>query len=320
MRFSVIIPLYNKAPYVEKALRSVLDQSFTDFEIIVVDDGSTDESAKVAEAVLSNSTVDCQLVRQENAGVSTARNNGAVRSKGDYLCFLDADDWWAPSFLTEMSALIDEYPDAGIYGTGYIIVNESKHKTRVAPVGVEPGFEKGYINYCQVYAKTLAMPLTSISIAIPRRVFDEMKGFPTGIKLGEDFLLWIQIALKYPVAFLNKSLAYYNQDADARWRAVGRLHEPRVHMLWNLGFLEEEEKANPDYKTMIDSIRTFSLLPYLLSRQYREEAQKELAKVDWTKQPGKIWRLYRTPLPFLILRQQVLRLGSIAKGVIVKNI
>ena len=160
MRFSVIIPLYNKEPYVGKALQSVLDQSFIDYELIVVDDGSTDESARVAGEVLSKAAVDCQLIRQENAGVSAARNNGVARSKGDYLCFLDADDWWDPSFLAEMSALIDEYPDAGIYGTGYIIVNETKRKTRVAPLGLEPGFEKGYINYCQVYAKTLAMPLT----------------------------------------------------------------------------------------------------------------------------------------------------------------
>ncbi len=320
MRFSVIIPLYNKAPYVGKALQSVLDQSFTDYEIIVVDDGSTDESARVAEAVLSDAAVDYQLVRQANAGVSTARNNGVTLSKGDYLCFLDADDWWAPSFLTEMSALIDEYPDAGIYGTGYIIVNESKHKTRVAPIGVVPGFEKGYIHYCQVYAKTLTMPLTSISVALPRVVFDEMKGFPTGIKLGEDFLLWIQIALKYPVAFLNKSLAYYNQDADPKSRAVGHLHEPEEHMLWHVGFLEVEEQTNPDYKQLIDKLRTTNLLPYYLDNRFRASTRKELDKVDWAHQPEKTRKLYRKPILYLEIRQRILKMGSIVKQVVFKYI
>lgn len=320
MRFSVIIPLFNKAPYIEKALRSVLAQTFTDYELIVVDDGSQDDSANVAEKVLSESVIRQKLIRQDNAGVSCARNRGVANSQGEYLCFLDADDWWAPSFLAEMSTLIDEYPKAGIYGTGYTIVNERKHKTRKAPVGVESGFEKGYINYCQVYAKTLAMPLTSISVAIPRGVFDEMKGFPAGIKLGEDFLLWMRIALKYPVAFLNKPLAYYNQDVDSHWRAVARLHEPRVHMLWNLGFLEVEEKNNPDFKQLIDDLRTFSLLPYLLSKQYRKDAQQELAKVDWSKQSSRTARLYQMPLPLLILRQRILRMGSLAKQVVLKFI
>ena len=109
-----------------------------------------------------------------------------------------------------MSSLIDEYPEAGIYGTGYVIVNETKRKTCVAPLGLDPGFEKGYINYCRVYAKAMAMPLTSISVAMPRMVFDEMKGFPAGVKLGEDFLLWVRTALHYKVAFLNKPLAFYN--------------------------------------------------------------------------------------------------------------
>lgn len=319
MRFSVIIPLYNKAPYVGKALQSVLDQTFTDYEMIVVDDGSTDESARIAEEALSDASVDWQLIRQENAGVSMARNNGAVRSKGDFLCFLDADDWWAPSFLAEMSALIDEYPEAGIYGTGYVIVNETKRKTRVAPLGLDPGFEKGYIDYCRVYARTMAMPLTSISVAMPRRVFDEMQGFPAGVKLGEDFLLWVRTALHYKVAFLNKPLAYYNQDIDARFRAVGHLHEPRAHMLWNLGFLEAEEKENPDLKQLIDNLRTFNLLSYLLPGQYREDAQRELVKVDWTRQPKKTRNLYRKPIPYLIVRQWMLRQGARVKQWIVKH-
>ena len=202
MRFSVIIPLYNKAPYVEKAICSVLSQTFTDYELIVMDDGSKDDSFSIALATIEGHG-HCHLFRQKNGGVSMARNNGVVLSQGDYLCFLDADDWWEQTFLEEMSKLIEEFPDAGIYGTNYTIVNETKHKTRVAPVGVEKGFEKGYINYCQVYSKTLCMPLTSISVAIPRPVFNEMGGFPKGIKLGEDFLLWIHIALKHKVAFLN---------------------------------------------------------------------------------------------------------------------
>ena len=295
MQFSVIIPLYNKAPYVAKAIRSVLVQSFKDFELIIVDDGSKDESADIAKQVIEGYT-NCHLICQENAGVSMARNNGVSISQGDYLCFLDADDWWEPTFMEEMSKLIEEFSDAGVYGTSYTIVNETKHKTRVCPIGVEPGFEKGYINYCQVYAKTLAMPLTSISVAIPRNVFNEMKGFPKGIKLGEDFLLWIHIALKYKVAFLNKPLSYYNQDVDVSNRGIGRLHKPNEHMLWNLTDLESMELTNQDYKQLIDNLRTYGLYPYYLSKDYHEAAVSELEKVDWKLQPKRIQKQYKSPL------------------------
>lgn len=320
MKFSVIIPLYNKGPYIEKALRSVFAQTYTDYEIIVVDDGSKDDSATISERVLAESAAPYQLIRQENAGVSMARNNGVARSHGDYLCFLDADDWWDPAFLEEMSKLIVEFPDAGIYGTSYTIVNETKHKTRVAPIGVEPGFEKGYINYCQVYAKTLAMPLTSISVAIPKAIFHEAEGFPKGIKLGEDFLLWIRIALKCKISFLNKPLAYYNQDSNPAWRGTGHLVDPAFHMLWHLPLLEAEERTIPDYKILVDTLRTNNLFPYYLSNQYKESARQQLDKVDWNQQSNKVRKLYKTPRCVLIARQIILRLGSGIKTFLIKHI
>ena len=295
MRFSVIIPLYNTAPYVAKAIQSVLAHSFMDYELIVMDDGSKDDSAEIAAKAIEGHP-NGRLIKQDNAGVSMARNNGVAASHGDYLCFLDADDWWEPTFLEEMDKLITEFPDAGIYGTNYTIVNETKHKTRVAPIGLEVGFEKGYINYCQVYAKTLAMPLTSISVAIPRPIFDEMQGFPQGIKLGEDFLLWIRIALKYKVAFLNKPLAFYNQDVDAANRGVGRLHKPEEHMLWNMADLEPLEHGNSDYKQLVDNLRTYGLYPYYLSKEFHEAATIELRKVDWKQQPKQVQKQYKRPL------------------------
>lgn len=294
MRFSVIIPLYNKAPYAAKAITSVLAQTYTDYELVVVDDGSSDNSAEIAAQAIDGHC-NCRLIRQENAGVSMARNNGVAVSHGDYLCFLDADDWWEPTFLDEMARLIQEFPDAGIYGTNYTIVNETKHKTRVAKIGVADGFEKGFINYCQAYSKTMYMPLTSITVSIPRRIFDEMGGFPRGVRLGEDFILWVHIALKYKVAFLNIPLAYYNQDVDTANRGVGKLHNTQEHMLWNLTDIEPLEKSNPDYKQLIDNLRVYGLLPYYLSKEYHKDAGEELSKVDWKKQPLKAWNQYHLP-------------------------
>lgn len=313
MRFSVIIPLYNKAPYVKKALDSVLSQSFGDFEIIVVDDGSSDNSYDVAKGRLSDAHVDYQLIRQNNAGVSSARNNGVAASSGDYLCFLDADDWWAPTFLERMDAFVREYPEAGIYGTNYYYVKNGRSQVCVTTA------ETGYINYCRAYAEKLEMPLWTGAVCVPRLIFDEMGGFRPHLKLGEDFDLWIKISLNYKVAFLNEPLSYYFQDSDATWRLVGKLHDPKVHMLWNLQYLEDEEKKNPDYKALIDNLRTYSLFPYYLSDQYRTAARKELKKVDWSKQPRKTRLLYKAPVFFLKCRRAFLKGGSIIKQAILNQ-
>ena len=310
--FSVIMPLYNKAPYVAKAIGSVLAQTFSDYELVIVDDGSKDDSAEIAEKIIAGGD-HCKMIRQENAGVSVARNNGVAASRGDYLCFLDADDWWEPTFLEEMKKLIEEFPDAGIYGTNYTIVNETKHKTRVARIGVDEGFERGYINYCRVYADTMYMPLWTGAVCIPRDVFNEQSGFPNGIKLGEDFLLWIRIALKYKVVILNKPLAYYNQDVDASNRGVGHLYPPSQHMLWNLVELESVEQLNVDYKQLIDNLRTYGLWPYYLSEKYHEAAIRELEKVDWLRQPVRTLALYQKPLWFLQCREALLKIGSMLK-------
>ena len=314
MMFSVIIPLFNKAPYIEKALQSVLEQTFTDYELIVVDDGSQDDSAAIAERVLLESFLEYKLIRQENAGVSTARNNGVAHAKGDFLCFLDADDWWAPTFLERVRWLISEYPDAGIYGTNYYYVKNGRQRVCVTTA------ETGYINYCKVYAEKLQMPLTSITVTIPRGLFVEMNGFKPSLKLGEDFDLWIRIALRNRVAFLNEPLAYYNQDANPAWRAIGHLTDPQRHMLWNLGYLEEEEKSNSDYKQLIDNLRIHGLFRYYLSKQYHEDARRELDKVDWSRQPQKIVRLFKKPMCYLRLRRSVLRAGSFVKQWILRYI
>lgn len=307
MFFSIIIPLYNKAPYVPKAIESVLAQTFNDFELIIVDDGSKDNSAEIAAQVIEGHT-NCHLIRQNNAGVSAARNNGVAASKGDYLCFLDADDWWDLRFLEEMAVLIKEFPDAGIYGTNYTIVNETKHKTRVAQIGVDTYFEKGYINYCEVYAKTLYMPLWTGAVCIPHCVFERMGGFPKGIKLGEDFMLWIRIALKYKVVFLNKPLAYYNQDVEVTERGVKtKGYDPDSFMTFHFDCLAEDEKTNTELKVLLDKMRVYSLLRFRFENVYSERVEAEIAKVDFSN-VDKIYRFYyKAPYALVWLYSRLLR-------------
>lgn len=294
--FSVIIPLYNKAPYIAKAIKSVLGQTYRDFEVIVIDDGSTDQSLEVAKAFENKSIT---IISQPNSGVPTARNNGVNLAKYPYICFLDADDWWHPTFLEEMKRLITDFPDAGIYGSGYYIVKNGQE--RIAPIGVPQGFERGIIDYCEVYAKTLCMPLTSISVVIPKHIFDEEKGFKSQLKFGEDFDLWIRIALKHKVILVNKPLAYYNQDVDVNNRgvAVHKTYSPVNHFIFNLDYLYDNEKNNHRLKILLDKLRVYILLKYRMQRAFPKEYNAEIKKVDFSVQPLGVRLQYYLPVWFL---------------------
>ena len=320
IRFSVIMPLYNKGTYVEKAIRSVLGQTYPHYELIVVNDGSTDDSAVIAEELLKD-VPNAQLINQENAGVAVARNNGVAQAKRDYVCFLDADDWWDVSFLQEMQQFIKDYPEAGIWGTNYWYVK--KGKTHVAVP-----CETGYINYPKLYANTSAMPLWTGAVCMRKKIFLDKGGFPKGIKLGEDFLLWTRVALYNKVAFLNKAIAYYNNDIPASLRATRNLHKPEHHMLFMMSSLEEAiENDNlenkEDWAALLDWLRVNGLLEYWLCDKYRERAKQELAKVDWTKQPSSIKRLYAKPIWFIRAKRFVFAVLSFVKqkliGIIVRK-
>lgn len=314
MRYSIIIPLFNKAPYVTKALESVFAQTCQDYELIVIDDGSSDNSYELAKELLEKSGIEFQLIHQQNTGVSTTRNYGVSLAHGDFICFLDADDWWAPTFLEKMSWFILEFPDAGIYGTNYYYVKNGRQRVCVTTA------ETGYINYCKVYAEKLQMPLWTGAVCILKTIFLEFGGFNPKLKLGEDFDLWIRISLKYKVAFLNEPLAYYFQDSEATWRLTGTLRDPKEHMLWNLKYLEHVEKNNPDYKKLIDNLRSYDLFPYYLSSQYRNAAKQELAKVDWDRQPKKTLSLYNRPVLFLKCLYSFKKLGSAIKTRLIRLI
>ncbi len=286
--FSVIIPLYNKAPYVRKAVESVVGQTHEDWELVIVDNGSTDGSSDV---VASISDPRIQTVRlEDNIGPGAARNRGVAESTAQWICFLDADDWWEPTFLEEMAGLIERHPDAGIYGTGYYIVKNGKK--RLAPIGVEEGFDEGEINYCKVYAKTLCMPLTSITVCMPRGVFDETGGFKTYLRLGEDFDLWIRIALKHKVVLLNKPLSNYNQDVAVAYRGThNKRYDPDSFMTFHFNQFADEESKNNDLKVLLDKIRAYTLMNFRKNNLFHDKVQQEMAKVDF-RNIDSIYRFY----------------------------
>ncbi|HEY5588018.1 MAG TPA: hypothetical protein VIK86_03575, partial [Candidatus Paceibacterota bacterium] len=147
-------------------------------------------------------------------------------------------------------------------------------------------FEKGMINYCQVYAKTLCMPLWTGATIIKKTIFESEKGFKPNLKLGEDFDLWIRVAMKYPVAFLNKSLANYNQDVELSSRGVveDKIYLPKNHFIFNLEYLNCEEKTNLDLKILLDKLRLYTLLRYRLQNAFISDVKIEIKKVNFKYQ------------------------------------
>lgn len=337
--FSIIMPLYNKAPFVRKALESIASQTYRDFELIVVDDGSSDDSASICEEFIkqqptSDSSLKGEelssiegpvdvhraqnggrlhLIRQSNTGVAAARNRGVKESHGEFLCFLDADDWWGANYLEEMDKLIKEYPEAGLYATNYVYYKPGK--THVALK-----LDRGYINYPEAYLHG-EMPVWTGAACMPRKVFDEMGGFPVGIRLGEDFLLWAKTALKYKVAFCEKPLAYYNNDVPAGMRATRNLHKPQFHMLFNMSDIESRVESGVwrvEWKALLDKLRVSGLMEYWLSDEYHDAAAEELKKVDWSKQPKKTKEEYERPIWLLKLKRRFMQIGSYCKQKLIR--
>lgn len=207
---SVVIPLYNKHDEVAIAVQSVVKQTFTPLEVIVIDDGSTDNSV---QKVLEIGSQLVKLIKQQNAGVSAARNCGINAAQGNFIAFLDADDWWEKDFLAEIAALIDQFPNCGIYSTAFNIV--SKNAVHAAHAPCERGVVDNYFK--TALHKYICMPSCS---AVPKTVLQEMGGFPVGMKLGEDQYLWAKIACKYNVCFSPMRLMNYSRASANRSNSI----------------------------------------------------------------------------------------------------
>lgn len=205
---SIVIPLYNKEKAIEATLQSVLAQTYTDFEVIVVDDGSKDNSLQVTQSVKDKRL---RVIHKENGGVSSARNRGIREANGEYIALLDGDDLWAPTFLEEQVALMHDFPKAGMWGVNTAFIRGGKYYKW------NQGMGDGYRGYVENYFGTSHNDLfCSSSVMIRKEVFDVAGHFDERISASEDLDMWYRIILHYPVVFYDKVLAYYNRDAENR--------------------------------------------------------------------------------------------------------
>ncbi len=191
---SVIIPTYNRAWAVGKAIDSVLVQDYPNFELIVIDDGSTDATQEMLlfykDAIVS--------IRQANRGVSAARNRGITEASGQLIAFLDSDDYWEPQKLATQVAFFNSHPDAVICQTEEIWIRNGRR--------VNPG-RRHQKRAGMIFIPSLDLCLVSPSaVMVKKRLFTEMGGFDENLPACEDYDLWLRVSCRYPVHLINRPL------------------------------------------------------------------------------------------------------------------
>jgi len=244
--FSVIIPLYNKENFIENTIQSVLSQTFADFEVLVINDGSTDKSE---EKVLQFKNSRIQYYSKENEGVSIARNFGIEKAQSDYITFLDADDYWYPDFLKVMHEYCTQFIKQKVFAAAIEI--ETSKKIFPAQYSIEKTADFEFVNYFKASKKETVI-CTSCAV-FNKKVFEKVGVFDPKIKSGQDTDLWIRIGLVYPVLFSWKILARYVYDENSLSK-----NNTFLNAKMNFSKFAELEKTNPDLKYFLD-LNRFSL-------------------------------------------------------------
>lgn len=203
---TVAIPLYNKENHIANTLHCVLAQTFADYEIVIVNDGSTDNSA--AE-VTKFDDPRIRLVNQQNMGVSAARNRAVAEARGEYVAFLDADDEWHTDYLATQYALATKYPECDVFAVNYEFKSATGNVSTTIINGVHFSGDDGVLdNYFEV-ASSSHPPICSISVMVRRSAIEAIGGFPVGIPRGEDLLTWARLAARYKIAYCREAKATY---------------------------------------------------------------------------------------------------------------
>lgn len=201
MLISIVIPLYNKEKYIIRTINSVLAQTYNRFELIVVDDGSTDKSVNLVKTI---SDTRVKLVLQKNGGVSLARNIGVKHASGDWVAFLDADDEYEPTFLHETVCFLHKYQGSGLsfVGTNYFL------GTRDCKARSENS-ESGVYDYFQLFGNQRS-PNNSSTTIVNKSIFLEVGGFPEGVRIFEDWITWFKLACAGNFGYISNTLGLYH--------------------------------------------------------------------------------------------------------------
>jgi glycosyltransferase involved in cell wall biosynthesis len=205
-KVSVIIPAYNAMTYLPETVDSVLAQTFTDFEILIVNDGSSD---RIEQWVSQLSDPRIELISQVNQGISVAYNTGLAHVQGEYLAFLEADDLWQPSKLAQQVLCLDQKPDVGLVYTWTACIDQQGN-----PLGqiIASHFQGKIWQPIIEFQEVICNPS---SVMVRRSCLDQVGIFDPNLDIALDFDIWVRIAANYPIAVVKEPLTFYRRHASS---------------------------------------------------------------------------------------------------------
>ena len=283
--FSVVIPLYNKANYIQSCLESVLKQTHKEFEVILVNDGSTDGSEAVVER-FQDSRI--RLVHQENKGASAARNKGVSLAKHEWIALIDADDYWYPNHLEELQNTIEQFPKADVVCNNYEILLDNDFIKQPA-FSIEYPLKAQYIE--DYFKGSLIDPIAWTSaLSFTSSIFKKVDKFDTSIKSGQDIDLMVKFGLAATIAFNPKVTMRYHRKTENNLSDDTVLRE-------KLSYIDNhrsEEKKNPSLQQYMD-INRFSLAIQAKMAQDKALFKELVGRLDIHHLNSKQKLLLKTP-------------------------
>jgi glycosyltransferase involved in cell wall biosynthesis len=280
---SVVIPLYNKVHYIKRALNSVYSQNIPVDEIIVVNDGSSDDGPDVIRREFPH----VKLIDQTNQGVSVARNTGINHAKSDFVAFLDADDYWAPGFIKNIKSMMAISPQSGMFCTHYAF--DTGGEVRPAKMKYVPSFP-GILPDLFASCFNADLPITASSVCIQRSLLEEISGFPIGLKMGEDQVVWARIACLTKIMYHPDVAVYYDLSVLESACQINTVFEPAPQLLIYQQLLDDN--AVPSH--LITSLKKLMHLTVLSCVKNNLLAnKKEQARFLVLNHAALIWDKYR---------------------------
>jgi glycosyltransferase involved in cell wall biosynthesis len=258
-KITIIVPLYNKVAEVGRALKSILTQTISEYELLIIDGGSTDGSLNVVEPYLQDSRI--RLLHQKSKGLPAGRNEAILEAKGDLIAFLDADDEWHPDFLETIIRLYTTYPGAGIYATAYerCVIDFCKDNI-VRGLPPERPWE-GYIpSYFRMYVEAGYPPFCPCSVALDRHVFDKVGYFNPNTRVGEDVEMWVKVAFNCDIVFTTNICARYHMVSSNKMINDFKTLNMHPAVTYLLSLPDEQLQSHENHVDIIDFIEYLKLV------------------------------------------------------------
>jgi glycosyltransferase involved in cell wall biosynthesis len=290
-KISVIIPAYNAMTYLPETLDSVIAQTFKDFEVLVVDDGSTDDTPVY---VASHTDSRVKLIAQSNQGTAAARNNGISQAKGEYVAFLDADDLWRKEKLEKQVQILDSRPEIGLVYTWLELIDHTgKSLNKVLASDVEGYVWKEMVTNCRISGGSQHL--------IRRKCFEEVGGFATDLHFAEDWEMLIRLSSRYHFAGVKEPLVLYRQHPNNKSKNCERMLKDFCEIL--------DRSLSSKVGSDVEMLRTKGMARAHLYLAWKELENSDhikanrycLRSIEYDPQLAGTWDYWRLTIAILIM-------------------